>query len=123
MLLHAPPESEPTDVQPAAGAFNDQIMVKGQIVKVLIIGFDAEGVAYRSELGTGKTTTAHADLEGAFSRAAFRIVCGDGDEAVGRLLGSKEGRLLTEDSPTTIIHVPVEEIQSCVLAGGYDRSR
>ena len=114
ILVHHPAEAQPLD-EP----FNDRIMVKGQVLSVRIIRFDAAGITYRSEFGEGKITTAYADLDGVSSRSAFRIVYGDGNKAVGRLRGFKDGRLLIEDSPTTVISVPVEGIQVCVPAKDY----
>ena len=117
-VLEVRASAEPTE-DPAT----DQITVKGQILNVRIIRFDANGITYRTEFGTGVVTTAYTDLEGVASRAAFRIVYGDDQEAVGRLIGFEGDRLVIGDSPTTIIHVPVEEIQVCVLASDYDESR
>ncbi|KPJ78580.1 MAG: hypothetical protein AMJ54_02885 [Deltaproteobacteria bacterium SG8_13] len=113
----------PVDAQPVEDPVPDQIMVKDQILNVRIIRFDASGVTYRSEFGKGEITTAYTDLEGVSSRSAFRIVYGEDNEAVGRLLGFRDNRLLIGDSPSTIIHVPVEGIQVCVLARDYYGSR
>ena len=121
-LLVLVPRVHPAGAQPAEDPPTDRIMVKGRILKVRIVRFDAAGVTYRTEFGSGEITTAYADLDGVESRSAFRIVYGDGNEAVGRLLGFKEGRLMIGDSPTTVIHVPVEGIQVCVLAKDYDGS-
>ncbi len=119
VLLQFFPAVHPVGAQPVEDPPTDRIMVKDQILKVRIIRFDANGITYRSEFGKGVITTTYADLEGVSSRSAFRIVYGDGNEAVGRLLGFEEGRLMIGDSPTTVIHVPVEGIQVCVLAKDY----
>jgi hypothetical protein len=118
-LLHTPPFAYPAEAEPAENPYTDRLLVKGRILNVRIIRFDADGITYRSEFGKGEITTAYADLKGVASRSAFRIVYGDGKEAVGRLLGFEEGRLLIGDSPTTVIHVPVEGIQVCVQASDY----
>ena len=119
VLVHLTPLEVRASTEPTRDPATGQIMVKGQILNVRIIRFDADGITYKTEFGKGEVTTAYADLEGVSSRAAFRIVYGDGQEAVGRLLGFRDNRLMIGDSPTTIIHVPVEGIQVCVLARDY----
>ena len=122
MLLHLTVLEVRANTEPTGDSATDRIMVKGQILSVRIIRFDAKGITYRTEFGTGVVTTAYADLEGVSSRAAFRIVYGDDQEAVGSLIGFKDNRLIIGDSPTTTIHVPVASIQVCVLARDYDES-
>jgi hypothetical protein len=119
LLLHLIPMAVRASAEPIEDPATDQILVKGQVLNVRIIRFDTDGITYRTDFGKGAVTTAYTDLEGVSSRAAFRIVYGDGQEAVGRLIGFKDGRLMIGDSPTTIIHVPVEGIQVCVLARDY----
>ena len=101
----------------------DAVTVHGQTLHGQIIGLDSQGIRFKTVYGEGEINIPYDDIEGAISsRAIFRIVYGDDQVAVGRLLGLDKKRLLVGESQSSIIQIPVQGIAMALLEDTYQKS-
>ncbi len=80
------------------------------------------GIAFETDYGKGSVLIPFANIEKLVTNDEFHVLYGDDAEAVGRLLGISEGRLLVGDSDATATRVDVASIHSIVGKEAYEGS-
>jgi hypothetical protein len=108
----------------------DEVTVKGHILTGTITGVSDQEIAdetvrcidLASDCGKGKISIPVRDIEQLSAEGTFHVLYGDDEEAVGRLIGIEDGKLLVESAPGTVERVDASGIYLLMSAKDYDSS-
>jgi hypothetical protein len=106
----------------AVPAPDDEITVKDTTLKGRVLGFDADGIRFRTIYGKGTIIISYTDVQKLQARGEYRIFYGDEQEAQGRILGVEDGRLLVGEDPATAERVGYNSISRGVSEVDYEKS-
>ncbi len=109
----------------------DEVTVKGQTLSGKVGGLTPvvidddttlPGLAFDTDYGKGSVLIPFASIEKLNTKDEFHVLYGDDAEAVGRLLGVSEGKLLVGVSTATATPIEVGSIHSIVGKDTYEGS-
>lgn len=95
---------------------DDEITVKDTTLKGRILGFEKDGIRFRTIYGKGTITIAYTDVQHMQAHGEYHIFHGEQQEVEGRILGVEDGRLLVGDDPAT-----AEQVASGTIRKGVSK--
>ncbi len=99
-----------------------EIFTKDKGLEGSIVGIRNNGVEFETIYGKGTITIPWTDVQHIRSDKEFIILLKEGDNAVGRIWGIEDGRLLVGASQETVSRIPLEEIYTSVTRDQYEKS-
>jgi len=114
---------------PTFHTFADEITVKGTRLEGTVRSVDDSEIGFETIYGAGTIQIPLEDVEAITTEDRHYILYGDDEQAVGRLLGIEQGRLLVGEDPETATRVETssifesfpEETAEATIAGRLER--
>jgi hypothetical protein len=107
----------------ASAARADRVTVKGTTLEGTVTAVTGKTVEMKTVYGKGTLSIAVDDIEAITTDGRVYVAHGDGEEAVGRILGIREGTLLVGEDPTQAERVDLGTINRVMAAEAVETSR
>ncbi|HSF04690.1 MAG TPA: DUF481 domain-containing protein [Methylomirabilota bacterium] len=91
-------------------ALADEVAVKGTILRGTVVGISAGGVELKTDYGSGTLTIPFDQIESIKTDRPRHVFHGDQGEAVGRVLGVEDGKLIVGEDLASAARVDVKTI-------------
>jgi len=100
-----------------------EVFTKDQGLEGSVVGVTAEGVEFETVYGKGAILIQWSDIEMIRSDKEFLVLYGEAEEAIGRIWGLENDKLMLGPSRASAIRIPVGQIYRSITHDQYEKSR